>query len=1079
MTADRPSALAASAERLSAGALLAAGVAPNEANLRHEIELLLRGECAALGIPYAPFNLERALRGDARTIAFADVVHGGVIIEYEPPRSFGGGRKRANIAHAKDQAEDYAARMAHEEGRPIGDYVLVVFDGAHIAFGAVDGPDGGGPSAGDRAARWERLLPFDAAGARRLLTELEGRGRPLVHPALLRCLVGPESAVGEKLIPALFTAVAAATAAGRGQSGTALLFAEWRRLFGQAVGIPTDRLRAFLLRQSDAHGVPYGTDVPCYLFALHTHIALVAKLVAALALPHPSEDIRDAGVPLIERIRTLESGTLFADAGIVNMLGGDFFSWPAEDAAWPAIETPLAALLDQLGHMSFDMTHRDPGSVRDLFKGIYEQFVPRELRHALGEVYTPDWLAAHTLDRLDWRPEDDLLDPTCGTGTFLLEALRRRLIAAGTAGARPTAAQLLAGLAGMDLNPLAVLSTKASMVVILAQRLDPADPVRLPVFLSDAINTATVDADGDFVHRLQTEADVRVFRVPEALVRSGAVHAFFDRMRLLIVSGCSGPEVMAGLAPFLADLEPARIASVAATVAELLELYARSGGQGRHWEGLWCPILADRFAAGAIGRVSHIAGNPPWVKWSHLPPAYAAFVKPLCQTINVFSQDRYVGGIEADISTIITFIAIRTWLADGGRLGFVITATLFSNESSQGFRRFANPDGTPMAAVLAVEDFKELRPFEGVSNHPALLLLEQGRATRYPVPYRLWLPPVATDPAPVFTDGRSFRAAARFVDLVAEPVAGTDAGPWLKGTPADHALWQSLFDAGAPSAYVARKGVTTDRNGIYFLRLGVRRANGLVPVANDPDGAGRTAGIARLSMDIEADHLFPLLRGRGLSAFRVVPDPDYRILVAQRGMHGDPALMTQTPRTLRFLSRFREELEKRASYRRFQKGKPFWSTWSTGPYSFSPFKVLWKEMSGGRFCAAYVGSIDDPVLGPRVAVPDHKLYMVALETEEEARYLTGFLNAPTVAGAVGAYAAALSLGTSVIEYLRIPRFDPADDHHRRIAALAGAITDRQGTALPAEMAELDRLAIRVATARTDGREAIRETGAAG
>jgi hypothetical protein len=127
------------------------------------------------------------------------------------------------------------------------------------------------------------------------------------------------------------------------------------------------------------------------------------------------------------------------------------------------------------------------------------------------------------------------------------------------------------------------------------------------------------------------------------------------------------------------------------------------------WDGIWCPILADRFAAGAIPRLSHIAGNPPWVKWSHLPRQYAEFIKPQCLAINVFSEDRYVGGIESDISTVITFQAVRKWLAPGGRLAFFIAATVFSNESSQGFRRFAHADGRPMCRVLAVEDFKDLR----------------------------------------------------------------------------------------------------------------------------------------------------------------------------------------------------------------------------------------------------------------------------------------------------------------------------------------------------------------------------------
>jgi len=48
------------------------------------------------------------------------------------------------------------------------------------------------------------------------------------------------------------------------------LFFEWRRLFGQVVGIQTDSLKKLLVSQSEAHHQDYGSNVPAYLFALNT-----------------------------------------------------------------------------------------------------------------------------------------------------------------------------------------------------------------------------------------------------------------------------------------------------------------------------------------------------------------------------------------------------------------------------------------------------------------------------------------------------------------------------------------------------------------------------------------------------------------------------------------------------------------------------------------------------------------------------------------------------------------------------------------------------------------------------------------
>ena len=139
------------------------------------------------------------------------------------------------------------------------------------------------------------------------------------------------------------------------------------------------------------------------------------------------------------------------------------------------------------------------------------------------------------------------------------------------------------------------------------------------------------------------------------------------------------------------------------------------------WDGIWCAILAERFLAGSIPKVSFIAGNPPWVKWSNLPPEYAELIRERCRANGVFSDDVWTGGIESDISTVITFEVLSKWLEPNGKLAFLMTGTVFANESSLGFRRLRYGGGGE-AAFLSVEDFDRVKPFEGVSNHPVLML---------------------------------------------------------------------------------------------------------------------------------------------------------------------------------------------------------------------------------------------------------------------------------------------------------------------------------------------------------------------
>ena len=195
------------------------------------------------------------------------------------------------------------------------------------------------------------------AGAKRLLSVLARNGVPLVHPLLLAHLAGPQSPLGAKLIPKLYQAVLGAESS-RVTSKTRLLFCEWRRLFGQVVGIQTDSLKKLLVSQSEAHHQDYGSNVPAYLFALNTFIALVAKLVAALALKGAAEDVRDSSSPIQERLKELESGKLFADAGVANMLNGDFFAWYLDDRAWPLIASDIDSLLAALTNINFDVSRK-------------------------------------------------------------------------------------------------------------------------------------------------------------------------------------------------------------------------------------------------------------------------------------------------------------------------------------------------------------------------------------------------------------------------------------------------------------------------------------------------------------------------------------------------------------------------------------------------------------------------------------------------------------------------------------------------------------------------------------------------
>ena len=137
----------------------------------------------------------------------------------------------------------------------------------------------------------------------------------------------------------------------------------------------------------------------------------------------------------------------------------------------------------------------------DLFKPLYQDLFPRPLRHQLGEYYTPDWLAGHVLDQVGYtgEPGQRLLDPACGSGTFLLLALRRRKRREeGGEGERDQQSPinhqgplspLLSSLSPRGLRPKSVGRDdgRANYLIATADLLPEHDRVELPIYLRDSI----------------------------------------------------------------------------------------------------------------------------------------------------------------------------------------------------------------------------------------------------------------------------------------------------------------------------------------------------------------------------------------------------------------------------------------------------------------------------------------------------------------------------------------------------------------------------------------------------------------
>ncbi len=470
---------------------------------------------------------------------------------------------------------------------------------------------------------------------------------------------------------------------------------------------------------------------------------------------------------------------------------------------------------------------------------------------------------------------------------------------------------------------------------------------------------------------------------------------------------------------------------MSSTYGQVLELHRKA------WNGIWFRVVRNFFWSAVAGKFDVIVGNPPWVRWSNLPELYRQRIKPTCERYTIFSETPYHGGNELDISGMITYTVGDKWLKQGGALVFVITQTHFQSPSSQGFRSF-KIDKKNNLIPESVDDLKRLKPFAKVANSTAIMRLRKvghKQLTQYPVPYTVWEKSAGqTGSIPENLTKAAVLARVTRKAWEATPVNGGNS-PWAilppgRFTDMEHLQGESDWIAG-------RKGITADLNGVYMVRIVAENAaNGLVQIETRPEAGKTDIGAAR-KFWIEPALLYPLLKGAAdFSACHVHVQGQLYALVPNMGIQkADYAraelAIAKLPQTKKYFRHFRALLERRSTLKLRQKGAPSYVVYNSGSYTFSPYKVVWAELST-TFQAAVFTEANVPLIGARPYVPDHKVYFADFQNEDEAHFVCGLLNSTLVREYIESHTIQIQV-SNIFKHLSIPCFDPSNRDHVNLA----------------------------------------------
>lgn len=743
------------------------------------------------------------------------------------------------------------------------------------------------------------------------------------------------------------------------------------------------------------------------LFIEHTLLMNSAHIIAHLVVGLDVLALQPA---------TLLTGQQFERSSIFGVVENDFFGW--------TIEVPDGASF--LRGLARRLTRFDWSSVNhDVLKILYESIIGSDMRRRMGEYYTPDWLAEGIVESAITNPLNQrVLDPSCGSGTFLFHAVRRYLAAADAAH-RPIGTSLTdlsRHVVGVDLHPVAVALARVTYLLAIGRdRLSSKKrgPVTIPVYLGDSMQwRERLDLFTEDHMKLSAGHGASLYedwlRFPRHLLDDPSR---FDRIVVQLAALAAKPRDIDTVPSLQAVFHRMAIAEAdRPMISETFAAMCRLQDEGRNhiWSYFLRNLARPIWFAMRENRVDLLIGNPPWLTYRSMPSDMQSSFKQL-------SRDRglwHGGGVATnqDLSGLFVARAAQQYLKPGGSFAFVMPNAALDRGYFHGFRSgWYNDAAEPTAlAFEATWDLRRIRPHLFMRGASVIFgsRTTMGGRRRMPSQTDRWSGRLPT--------AGSWQEMLRHVDRrTAELVVQ---GPGVIDSP-----YRPRFSQGAtivPRLLFFVDAQEDEPLGFHTGHRSVRSSRSnyeKVPWRDLDDLEGV----------IEDEFIHPVLLGESVLPHRVLPARE-AVIPLEQGR-----LLDSTDPRLDYYPgladwwRQAEAVWKahRSSTRLTLMEQLDFRHKLTMQLPAPPLRLAYSA-SGMHVAAAIV---DDPR-----AIIEHKLYWATIVSREEGYFLAAILNSPTLTDLVRPM---MSYGKDErdidkhIWNLPIPIFDPTNSEHQKLAAL--------------------------------------------
>lgn len=801
------------------------------------------------------------------------------------------------------------------------------------------------------------------------------------------------------------------------------------------------------------------------LYAIQTAYAIIVKAIAYKVLTtirfNKSQiSFKDLAEGSTDELRTclerLESGAIFRQEGFGNLLEGDFFAWYCTKSQWDeplskAVRKVFATLTEYENHHMFDGQSR----IQDLFKDLYMAIIPDKVRHSLGEFYTPPWLAEHlvfeSLSTIDHSKPWSSLDPCCGSGTFITVLIRIVLDEVKELPADQKLKQVLERVKAIDLNPLAVLTTRINYFINISPLIAHGDSFEIPVYLGDSSYVPKPETIGSvkcLTYQIETEKGPLKVVLPTSAVSD--VKRFSATMTLLEthIENEDETSVSDALATIVAptDLTPEVKTEIDALARRLVRL------QKNKWNGIWARIISNFLTTANLGKFDIIVGNPPWIDWKNLPQGYRERIKGLCIDRKLFSGDSVTGGINLNVCALISNVAAENWLKPDGVLGFLMPENLIFQQSYEGFRNFYLTANQRLYFQKLIDWTKSGHPFAPV-QHRFLTYIIGAKVQNYTkgisVDKYEKLPNSKKDnilPLGNYSNTLSFAGVEHLFKKKHVLAVMASARNTSFSYAIDKKQAKSFSKIAGECTYPGREGVEVFPQELFLLTVDTSKKskNGLVYVENFQNTRSKHK-IAKGTFLLEKEFLYPLVKGVDIERFHVelssfvVPFPYEKM---SRSAIPRTTLAKAAPNLMGYFNSNKSHFEAQTNYNDKIMGEKnaneFYALARVGEYSYGNHFVCFRDNT--KWQAAVISTINTPWgEAKRPIFQNHAVSISQRKngsfiTLDEAHYICAIFNAPIVATYL--LNSSDSRSFKIRPPIKVPAYDVANEMHQKLVCLS-------------------------------------------